>query len=135
MNDETPDSTRPAKREASSLDDGQIVSARSYGRRALFRTVGATILAAGAAITSARPAKADPAVGDYDSYDPAHSDGDSSHVSDPKDSDHSTAADPGDSDQRTFADPHWQTGDSDQGTFRDPKDSDQATTADYKDSD
>lgn len=129
------DSSEHAERRTASLDDGEIVSARAYGRRALLRTVGATILAAGAALATARRAAADEPYGDFDSYDPARSDSDSTTVSDPKDSDQSTTADAGDSDERTFADPHWQTGDSDQGTFRDPKDSDVTTYGDSKDTD
>ena len=135
MSHDQPDKNEPSEQRNASLDDGEIISARAYGRRALLRTVGATILAAGAAITSARRASADPSYGDFDSYDGAQSDGDSSKVSDPKDTDQSTTADSGDSDQRTFADPHWKTGDSDQGTLRDPKDSDETTYGDSKDSD
>lgn len=135
MINEQQDPNGPDKGRAPSLNDGDIVSKRTYGRRAMLRTVGATILAAGAAIVTVRRASADPSYGDNDSYDEAQNDGDSSHVSDPKDSDVSTTGDAGDSDQRTFADAHWQTGDTDTGTFRDPKDSDQSTTADSKDTD
>jgi hypothetical protein len=131
---------KPKDKTRLSLKDGDIVSSRVYGRRIVLRSLGATLLGAGAAVAGVRPASADPIVGDADRHtnvvnpDPA-ADQDREAPppppSDSKDSDQTTTEDAKDSDVTTAADPkvHAQSPDSD-GSLRDSKDSDASTTAD-----